>query len=159
MEALRDRVRRGEWWTIALTAALVVLAGLQWNQQREDATNVRALAESDQRAWITAARVDGQARVGYPVVPTVVVVNTGKTPAWNVEVSYDYFVVDGGAKPPYPPADADYKSRGEVQSRHVLAPGSELKARVTLMRPDGTGPLLPTQDVLDAWTTGKQSVY
>jgi hypothetical protein len=69
---------------------------LQWKELREsDRTNRSALVAS-QRAWIAPinALLEGEIELGKPFHLQVVYENTGKTPAINIQVNYEYGVTD-----------------------------------------------------------------
>lgn len=79
------KIARGERWMITLTAATVLLAFMQWHLGRQQAADARRAVELDQRAWLGIERIEGAPQLGAEWNIAVLLRNSGKTPARDVE--------------------------------------------------------------------------
>jgi hypothetical protein len=98
---------------------------------------MRDNARLDQRAWVTVAGVTGFPEVGKPLVVTVHITNTGKSPAKNVKVTPIIESCAGDIVPDFPStvakiANSEIQGQGSVPSTVLLAPAAQTYASINL---------------------------
>jgi hypothetical protein len=157
---LEDRVKRGEKWMIVLTAAMVLLGGVQLWLTRKQISDAAAGTRLDQRAWVVVTDVEGgRPAVGQTLTPTIVFKNIGKTPAREVRIRHRYAPVQRGYRPHYPQFESDYQPIDGLDAPAVLPPEGVGSIGHVLRSTDNITPLVFTEDIIQKWSKGEFAVY
>jgi len=83
----------GEKLMAALTLAIILISGLQWDITRGQLKQSRADSELEYRPWVAVIKTYPQVPTpGKKVECTFEIMNAGRTPAIHVEAAIDYFV-------------------------------------------------------------------
>jgi len=152
IHALKDRIKHGEWWMIALTAAMVGLGVMQYWLTKTQIADAKAAVELDQRAWIVVSNIQGTPVPGKTLKPTVFIKNIGKTTAFDVNIRSRFYVLAAGERLKYP---TEYGPASGTAIDGVLPPVGEATIGEELLAGDNKTPLLLTQQIIDDWKANK----
>lgn len=157
---LENRVKRGEWWIICLTAATVVIGAMQWYLAREQASLAKSTFALDQRAWVTAEAIENTPSAGCEFIPSVKIRNTGKTPALQLEGSLRLLSLKRGQGISVTPSDPPYRrDPNSAQSKAVLPAGGHVYLSTPVLDPNTNLPLIVTADMSDRYRNGDEVLY
>lgn len=157
---LENRVKRGEWWIIGLTAATVIIGAMQWYLTREQAALAESSAAIDQRAWVNVRVIEGTPAMGCQFIPSVTIQNTGKTPALHLEASMRLLRLKRGESVTLKNTDFPYKrNENGADSTALLPAGGEFTVSEPLPDPVTQQPIIITQTMVEEFNRGDYVLF